>query len=245
MGDFNRRKFLKTTTLLMAAPFAPKFFDDKSIKPLLSFSTLGCPDWDFKKIIDFAVIHHYQGLELRGLLREMDLTKCPEFSSRQNISATLALMKEKNLAFVDLGSSTNLHTADPANRKKNLDEAKRFIDLAQKINCPHIRVFPNQLPKDVEKSKTMDLITKGLLELGDYAKGSKVSVLMETHGDLVWSDDIQKIMAHAFNVHTGLVWDVANMWSITKEPPAQVYQKLKKYICHTHIKDLKMIDGKE
>ncbi|HEY9343016.1 MAG TPA: TIM barrel protein, partial [Hanamia sp.] len=35
-----------------------------------------------------------------------------------------------------------------------------------------------------------------------------------------------------------LVWDVVNMWSVTKEPPAQVYGKLKKYIRHTHIKDL-------
>ncbi len=245
MGDLNRRKFLKATTLLMAAPFAPKFFDVKKNKPLLSFSTLGCPDWNFKKITDFAVDHHYKGLEMRGLLREMDLTKCPEFNSPQNISATLALMKEKNLAFVDLGSSCSLHIADPVKRKKNLDEAKRFIDLAQKINCPHVRVFPNNLPKDQDRNKTMELITQGLLELGDYAKGGKVSVLMETHGDLVWSNDLKKIMETAFNEHTGLVWDVTNMWSITKEPPVEVYQKLKKYIRHTHIKDLKMIDGKE
>ena len=244
MGDFNRRKFLKATTLLMATPFAPKFFDVKKNKPLLAFSTLGCPDWNFQKIIDFAVEHNYNGIELRGLLRQMDLTKCPEFSP-QNIAATLAVMKDKNLAFADLGSSTNLHFAESAERKKNLDEAKSFIDLAQKINCPHVRVFPNSLPKDQDKNDTMELIIKGLLELGDYAKGSNVSVLMETHGDVVWAADIEKIMQSAFNEHTGLVWDVTNMWSITKEPPVEVYQKLKKYIRHTHIKDLKMIDGKE
>ncbi|MEO8416585.1 MAG: sugar phosphate isomerase/epimerase family protein [Ginsengibacter sp.] len=244
MGDFNRRKFLKATTLLMAVPFAPNFFDVKKTKPLLAFSTLGCPDWNFHKITDFAVQHNYKGIELRGLLREMDFTKCPEFSP-QNIAATLALMKDKNLAFADLGASTNLHIADSAERKKNLDEAKSFIDLAQKINCPHVRVFPNRLPKDQDKNATMDLITKGLLELGDYAKGSNVSVLMETHGDLVWSEDIEKIMQASFNAHTGLVWDITNMWSITKEPPVEVYQKIKKYIRHTHIKDLKMVNGKE
>ncbi|MGH2648931.1 MAG: sugar phosphate isomerase/epimerase family protein, partial [Ginsengibacter sp.] len=183
-------------------------------------------------------------IELRGLLRQMDLTKCSEFSP-QNISGTLSIMKDKNLQFVDLGASTNLHVAESAERKKNLDEAKSFIDLAQKINCPHVRVFPNRLPKEQDKNATMDLIEKGLLELGDYAKGSNVSVLMETHGDLVWAADIQKVMQSAFNEHTGLVWDVTNMWSITKEPPVDVYKKLKKYIRHTHIKDLKMIDGKE
>ena len=245
MSNYNRRTFLKDTSLLMAAPFVPTFFDMKNNNGLLAFSTLGCPDWSFQKITDFAVEHNYNGIELRGLLRQMDLTKCPEFGTSQKIAATLSLMKDKNLAFVDLGSSTNLHVADDTERKKNLDEAKSFIDLAQKIECPFIRVFPNKLPKDKSKSETIDLITNGLLELGRYAKGSKVKVLMETHGDVVWTEDILKIMQSAFNDNTGLVWDITNMWSITKEPPVEVYQKLKKYICHTHIKDLKMIDGKE
>ena len=34
------------------------------------------------------------------------------------------------------------------------------------------------------------------------------------------------------------------MWTITKEPPAQVYEKIKKYIYHTHIKDAKLVNGK-
>lgn len=245
MNDFDRRKFLKATTLLMAAPYIPTLFAMKKNKPLLSFSTLGCPDWNFKMITDFAVQHNYNGIELRGLLREMDLTKCPEFNTPQNIAATLSIMKNKNLVFVDLGSSTNLHIADGAERKKNLDEAKRFIDLAQQINCPYVRVFPNKFPKEQDKNETINLIIKGLLELSDYAKESNVKVLMETHGDLVWKDDLEKVMSSAFTEHTGLVWDVTNMWSITKEPPVDVYNKLKKYIRHTHIKDLKMVDGKE
>ena len=75
-----------------------------------------------------------------------------------------------------------MHIADVAERKKNLDEARQFIDLAQKINCPYVRVFPNKIPKEQEKNETIDLIIKGLMELSNYAKGSNVSVLMETHG---------------------------------------------------------------
>ena len=245
MYQFTRRKFLKASTVLLTMPFAPTPFGVKKNDPLLAFSTLGCPDWNFQKITDFAVQHNYKGIELRGLQRQMDLTKCNEFNGAQNISTTLAIMKDKGLHFVDLGTSTNLHIADTVERKKNLDEARRFIDLAQQINCPYIRVFPNNLPKDKDRNATIELIIQGLLELGDYAKGSNVSVLMETHGDLVRTEDIQKVMETAFNEHTGLVWDVTNMWSITKEPPVEVYQKLKKYIRHTHIKDLRMIDGKE
>ena len=245
MNNFNRRRFLKAGSLLMAAPFVPKIFRVKKNKPLLSFSTLGCPDWNFKQVTDFASQHNYQGIELRGLLRQMDLPKCPEFNTPKNIAETISIMKDKNLAFVDLGSSTNLHIADATERLKNLIEARRFIDLAQQIFCPFVRVFPNKIPPGQDKNEAMDLIIKGLLELGEHAKGSNVSVLIETHGDLVWSSDIEKVMQAAYNEHTGLVWDITNMWSITKEPPPDVYEKLKKYIRHTHVKDLKMIDGKE
>jgi sugar phosphate isomerase/epimerase len=51
-------------------------------------------------------------------------------------------------------------------------------------------------------------------------------------------------MQGAEHRNLGLVWDVANMWTVTKESPAAVYRKLKKYIRHTHIKDAKLVDGK-
>jgi sugar phosphate isomerase/epimerase len=244
MRTSTRKEFLQTSGVLLAGAFINASFDFKKNNPRLSFSTLGCPDWDFQKITDFAVQHNYTGIEIRGLLREMDLTKCKEFNTAENRSATIRTMKEKGLQFVDLGSSANMHIADATEREKNLDDARRFIDLAQQINCPFVRVFPNGFPKDQDRNQTMDLIAKGLLELGDYAQGSNVSVLMETHGDVTKTEVLEQIMKLARHHHTGLVWDVTNMWTITKESPVEVYKKLKKYIRHTHIKDAKLVDGK-
>src|SRR5687767_1971732 len=170
MPHTTRKEFLQTSAVLLTTIVAGTSFDFKKNKPLLSFSTLGCPDWTFQQITSFAVQHGYKGIEVRGIQRQMDLTKCPEFSTEENRKATLALMKEKGLQFVGLGSSANLHFPDGAEREKNLADAKSFIDLAQQINCPYIRVFPNNFIKGQEKNTTIDLIIKGLLELGDYAK---------------------------------------------------------------------------
>src|SRR6185295_15348177 len=104
-----RRQFLKTSATFFAAVAMTDAFDFKKEKLKLSFSTLGCPDWSFEKITDFAVANGYSGLEIRGIQRQMDLTKCPEFSSPETISATLKLMKGKGLKFVDLGSSAEMH----------------------------------------------------------------------------------------------------------------------------------------
>ena len=244
MPHTTRKEFLQTSAVLLATIVTGTSFHYKKNKPLLSFSTLGCPDWTFHQITSFAVQHGYKGIEVRGLQRQMDLTKCPEFSTEENRKATLALMKEKGLRFVGLGSSANLHFPDGAEREKNLADAKSFIDLAQQINCPYIRVFPNNFIKGQEKNTTIDLIIKGLLELGDYAKEKNVSVLMESHGDVVKIEDLEKIMRSAEHTNVGLVWDISNMWTVTKESPVEAYKKLKKYIRHTHIKDAKLIDGK-
>lgn len=244
MTHSTRREFLQKSGVLLAVVFSGDLFAAGRNKLLLSFSTLGCPDWSFQQIVDFAVQHGYKAIEIRGIQRQLDLTKCKEFDSPQNRQATLKLMKEKGLRFINLGASTNLHFAEGAEREKNLAEARRFIDLAQQINCPYVRVFPNVFPKDQHKETTMNLIAKGLSDLGNYAKNKKVMVLMETHGEVVKMDDIEKIMQLASNGNVGLVWDVANMWSVTKESPVEVYKKLKKYIRHTHIKDSKVVDGK-
>ena len=240
----SRRAFLQASAAFAASLMIGSSFDLKKKKLLLSFSTLGCPDWTFKQIVDFAVQHGYRGIEVRGLQRQMDLQKCNEFNNAENRSATLALMKEKGLQFVNLGSSATLHFAEGAERQKNIDEGKRFIDLAKEINCPYIRVFPNNFPKGQDRNATIDLIIKGLVELGDYAKDANVSVLMETHGDLVNSEDLEIIMRSSEHPNVGLVWDPCNMWAVTKEAPAEMYKRLKRYIRHTHIKDAVITDGK-
>ena len=244
MQHSSRRKFLQSSAVLMATAVAGTSFKLKKASPLLAFSTLGCPDWPFQKIVDFAAANNYKGIEVRGILRQLDLPKCNEFSTAENRAATVKLMEEKGLRFVDLGSSATLHFKDAATRQKNLDDGRRFIDLAQQINCPYIRVYGNNFPKEQDRNETMDLVITGLTELGNHAKASGVKVLMETHGDFVKIADLEKIMQATAHPNVGLIWDISNMWTVTKEPPADAYKVLKKYIHHTHIKDAAMVDGK-
>lgn len=239
-----RRQFLQSSLILTASTTLPLNLLAAKQKPLLSFSTLGCPDWDFRQIVDFAAKHGYQGIELRGIKRQMDLPLCEEFKTPEKGKATMRLMADNGLKFVDLGSSANLHFPEGAERAKNMDEAKRFIDLANEIDCPFIRVFPNNFLKERRKEETIELMAKSLLELAQYADGSKVSVLIESHGDLIHSEDLEKVLKSAEHKNAGMIWDVVNMWSITKEPVAEVYERLKKYIRHTHIKDAK-VSGSE
>lgn len=239
----SRRKFLKQSALVMAGA-ATGFSGWMARKsPKLAFSTLGCPDWNFDKIMDFAVLQGYSGLEIRGILREMDLPKAAPFATAEARQETLRKMRDHGLSFINLGSSSTLHFPEGAERQKQIEDGKRFIDLAHELNCPFIRVFPNNFIKGQEKSATLELIAKGLDTLGAHAKGSKVEVLMETHGDLVQVQDLLAVMQQVSDPRTGLIWDISNMWTVTKVAPAEVYPQLKKYIRHTHIKDARLVNG--
>ncbi len=240
---FTRRGFIQTSSALALSLTGLPAFAKEMKSPKLAFSTLGCPDWTLQQIVDFAVKHDFTGIEVRGLLRQMDLPQCKEFS-QENIPATLRLLSDRGLKFINLGSGASLHFSDPATRKKNIDDGKRFIDLASKLNCPFVRVFPNNFPKEQTKSQSMELMAKGMLELAEFAEGSDVTVLLETHGDLLYIEDLVQVMQACEHKHTGLVWDMTNMWVKTKESPALAYTKLKKYIHHTHIKNARLVDDK-
>ena len=247
MRTINRRDFISKTSVAISA-FAlahNSVLFKKKYRPLLSFSTLGCPGWSFETILNFADENGYDGIELRGILRQLDLTKCPEFNSKENILSTRKLIKGKKVKIIDLGTSASLQYADPSERQKNLNEAKSFIQLAGQLGCPNIRLFPKDFPKEQERNETIDLIVKGLRELGDYASNAGVTVLLITYGTVVDSTEtIEMIMQAVGHPNVGIGWDVANMWFATKEHPVQAYEKLKKYIRIIHVKDLKIVDGK-
>lgn len=261
MPNVSRKDFISTSALAAAAIFVQPLFASREsvtresfsgseslLSPgsnlRLSFSTLGCPDWDLNRIMDFAVQYGYKGIEVRGLQRELDLTKCKEFNSASARKDTMKRMKSKGIQFINLGSSANLHTSETVKRKQQIDEAKKFIDLANDLNCPFVRVFPNNFPKEQSKEATMELITQGMNELNDHANGSGVRVLMETHGDVVYKNDLLQIMKNVNIKNTGLIWDVSNMWTITREDPSEVYEAIKQYIYHVHVKDAKLNEGK-
>ena len=134
----NRREFLKQSTGLLGLSVLDF---NKANKPLLSFSTLGCPSWDFSQVLQHATQNQYSGIEIRGIKGNLDLPALPIFS-QANIAATRRQVADAGLKIINLGSSANMHFLDSKKRQSNLDEAKKFIDLAfnQMHHCKNVFV---------------------------------------------------------------------------------------------------------
>jgi sugar phosphate isomerase/epimerase len=202
----------------------------------LAFSTLGCPSWSLTKILEEGERSGYAAVELRGLEGEMDLTKRPEFSGTA-LPETKRRFADRGLAISDLGSSARMHEADPSVRAAQLDEGRRFIALAHELASPYVRVFPDKLVAGEPREVTVARIVQGLRSLGEYARGSGVSVILESHGDFTRSPELKEILV-AVNLPTvALLWDAHHTVVAGGEAPAETWRALGPYVRHTHLKD--------
>jgi len=237
-----RRDFVSSLTAAIAAPAIIKA--NKQAKRLpIAFSTLGCPNWEWKTILDQAARHGFAAIEMRGLMGEMDLAKSPQFTGA-NLKESLKDLDALGLKISDLGASTNMHEPDAAKRAKQMDEAKRFIELAHQLRSPYVRVFPNQMVKGEERKTTIDRIVAGLRELGDHAKGSAVTVIVESHGEFVTAPLLLEIIKGANHPNVAFLWD-AHHTCVAGEKPAETFKQLGRYIRHTHLKDSRAPKGDE
>src|SRR5687767_4372633 len=96
-----RRTFL--AGLVAAAPAILRAQPGTSRLPI-TFSTLGCPKWPWKRILDQAAQMGYAGIELRGIEMKMDLTQLPEFTGTR-IAESRKDVEALGLKISDLGAS--------------------------------------------------------------------------------------------------------------------------------------------
>jgi sugar phosphate isomerase/epimerase len=201
----------------------------------LGFSTLGCPAWDWIAILDFAAKHGFASIELRGIQKAMDLTERPEFGAGR-IEQSKKELADRGLRISCLGSSARMHETDPAVRREQMAEAQRFIDLAEKLGAPYVRVFGDRLDAS-RREEVLAHVSNGLRELGRYAHGRGVAVLIESHGDFVDSPTLKELLERTASPDVALLWDAHHTFAAGKEEPEHTFAQLGRYVRHTHLKD--------
>jgi sugar phosphate isomerase/epimerase len=232
----DRRVFLTTLTAGLAAP---AFLRARpATRYPIAFSTLGCPAWSWKTILDQADRLGYAALELRGVAGEMDLTKVPELSGTQ-LAATKKDLAALGIVVSDLGASARMHEKEPAVRQAQFDEGRRFIDLARALDVKYVRMFGDKIPAGESRQDVIARVADGFREMAAYAKSAGVVVLMETHGDFTRSADLVAIEKAVGSDAFALLWDAHHTFVAGGEAPADTYAAIGRLVRHTHLKDSK------
>ena len=229
----SRREFVQSSAFALigaACASVPRVAPARRLP--LGFSTLGCPQWSWSQILDFAYQHNFAALELRGLEDKLDITQHPALAP-ERLPDVKKQLADRGLTVACLGASARMHDLDAA----QLDEAGRFIDLARALGTPYVRVFGDRYVDGESREATRERIAANLRQVGERAYNQGVTLLIESHGDFTDSPSLLEILERADSPAVALLWDAHNMFVATHEDPQESVRQLGRWIRHTHLKD--------
>jgi fatty-acyl-CoA synthase len=207
----------------------------------ISFSTLGCPRWNWNEITATACDLGYGGIEVRGVGKDISVPSVPAFSG-ERIEETKAELNRLGLVIPCLDSDCCIHLRDSQASVET--EILAYIRLAEKLSVPYIRVMAAAPVPQPAGTVDEAYVCERAIALGALAKQHGVKLLIETHG--VWSDSakLARLLSTISSDGVGALWDVHHPYRFMNEKPATTFANLRPWLCHTHWKDsVKAEDG--
>lgn len=203
----------------------------------LSFSTLGCPYWDLDTIIKRAKMYGFQGIEIRGIKDQLDVTQLPEF--RHRINETRNKFLDAEIELVCFASSIRMSEPEKSKRAEHIEELKRYAERCEKFNTPFIRIFGGDIG-ELSWDQAIEQAAITLFQMSEILDDLDSKIIVETHENWMAADHFKALMELVDSKNIGILWDVNHPFMFIGEAPEQTWEKVGKWVYHTHWKDSKI-----
>jgi fatty-acyl-CoA synthase len=205
----------------------------------IAFSTLGCPDFGWSDVYSMAKDFHFDGIEVRGLGRELYAYNAAPFVP-DRIEKTAAKLRQLRLEIPCLSTGNALKFEDQL--PDTLYEIEQYVGLAEKLGTPYIRILADREPHvtgEVDDGK----ITQQLKKLAERFRDVPVTLLVETNGVYADTKRLRALLDAVDAPNVAALWDMHHPYRFFGESPRETVENLGDYIKYTHIKDSSMVDG--
>ena len=227
----HRRTFLTVPAAALAAA---------QTAPAQNQFQLGCvtynmlKDMDLETIIGTLEAAGLAAVELRtGHAHGVEPSIGPEERSRVR-----ARFERSKVRLLSYGSTCEFESPDPAERRRQVETGKSFVDLARDTGAIGVKVRPNGFPAGVPHETTIKNIAAGLHELADYAAAKNIEIWMEVHGRETQEPKISAAILHsADHKNLGACWN-SNPTDVKDGSVAQSFRLLQPFIRNAHINEL-------
>jgi sugar phosphate isomerase/epimerase len=250
MPGTKRREFLKSgvvsaagiaglaqgakATETPAVPFVPEAAGTPPAFHLALVTYNLARDWDVETIIKNCEKTGFAGVELRTTHKhgvEPSLSK----PQREEVKKRFA---DSKVRLVSLGTTCEYESPDGAAVEKNIEETRRWCELAQDLGCLGVKVRPNGFPRDVPHEQTLDQIGHALAKCGDIARDHGVEIWLEVHGEgTQLPANAHRILSVANHPLVGACWN-SNPTDVENGSVRQSFELLKPWIRSCHINNL-------
>lgn len=204
---------------------------------------------------------HFQlGSVTYNLLQNMDLETCIKTLEKAGFAAielrtghkhgvepsldaaARAAVRERfqktKVKLLSYGSTCEFQSPDEAERRKQIDIGKSFVDLAKDTGAIAVKVRPNGLPAGIPLETTIKNISGGLHELADYGQSKGIEIWMEVHGAKTQEFPLaSQILRAADHKNVGACWN-SNPTDVVDGSVKQAFAALGTFIRNCHITEL-------
>lgn len=191
-------------------------------------------NWDIETIIKNLEQARFEAVELRTTHKhgvEPSLSK----AEREKVRARFARSRVRLLS---LGTVCEFQSPDKAVRRENIEEARRFVDLAHDLGCWGIKVRPNGLPEGVPERITIQRIGEALRECGDIGERFGIEIWVEVHGrETQVPARMRAIMDVCGHPNVGICWNCNNA-DVVNGSVKESFDLLGPFLLNVHLKEL-------
>lgn len=199
----------------------------------ITFSTLACPHWQIETVIAKASEFGYDGLEWRGGTQGHLRPDMPTTTKKH----LLRQCSDAGLMSLAITAYTSFTSDSARERQDNVDELRRYADLAAEIGAQYVRTFLGEL---LEGRKLDDSLYGNLFDClaaaSEYADSITVKIAVEPHDDFVRSSTVVPILRRVQHPALRVIWDIGNAFA-AGEDPAEGFGLLKDRLAYVQVKD--------
>ena len=148
----------------------------------LSLNTYSiCQEIPFDHLLGILTSNHFDAVEFRceaGQAHGVELEANP--ARRRELRHRI---EQLGLQVSVISTSQRFESPDPKVRAAAIDRSKRYVELADDLGASGIRVFGNNFPEGVPREDVVRYVGESLREIGEFAEGTEVNILLEMHGE--------------------------------------------------------------
>ncbi|HEU0293160.1 MAG TPA: sugar phosphate isomerase/epimerase family protein [Anaerolineales bacterium] len=200
----------------------------------ITFSTLACPNWQIETVIAKTSEFGYDGIEWRGGPQGHVQPDMP--------GAKKALLQQRcsdaGLMSLAVTAYTSFVSDSAGERQANVDELRRYAELAAELGANYVRAFLGELPEGTDLDSSMyERISDCLNIASVYANSVGVKIAVEPHDDFVHSSAVAPVLNRSGSPHVlRVIWDIGNAFA-AGEAPTESFELLKDHLAYVQVKD--------
>lgn len=159
------------------------------------------------------------------------------------LSSLRHLAYRNGIMFSGAACGVSMVQGDPGKRAQTLPKIKKWVDVADALGAPHLRIFAGELPSGVTVQQAIDWTVETMKAGCEYSERKGIMLGVEDHAGVTQQADVCLEIMHRVNSpYAGINLDITNF---VTTPTRDAYSQIEAcipYATNTHIRE-KFADG--